>query len=306
MMALLSLSYGLPSIGLGQFSDQTLKSFTSQQMRMNRYVDLVFVLAEDPLATNISPPTLSLQTIPNTHQRALLPAHNGLYTTQNPAKANLPSLNYFDLAIILDVRRDTNVKMGHLDALEWLKQANRAFHDTSPQILRCEMHDYTYSDTNIKVHINIRFDSQRSYENFTYQGVSLDKWILDMESTTEWWTIDLYQRGINLLAGFDRGGSGRSLMAPADEPKVKPNVRTNSSAIRHESSKKKESAEASSSAGPSQSNAGSSKIKEESVVSGSIPLRRKNNPRLDPIAEEGEEIEMEEMLEVRWGKLPEP
>lgn len=71
----------------------------------------------------------------------------------NPPKAIDRSLNYFDLAITLDVRRDTNVKMGHLDALEWLKQANRAFHDTSPQVLRCEMHDYTYSDTNIKVHI---------------------------------------------------------------------------------------------------------------------------------------------------------
>ncbi|KAI4108709.1 MAG: hypothetical protein L6R37_000873 [Teloschistes peruensis] len=179
------------------------------------------------------------------------PIYRMLKNFVNPPKAIDRSLNYFDLAITLDVRRDTNVKMGHLDALEWLKQANRAFHDTSPQVLRCEMHDYTYSDTNIKVHINIRFDSQRSYENFTCQGVSLDKWILDMESTTEWWTIDLYQRGINLLAGFDRGGSGRSLMVPADEPKVRPIARTNSSAVRHESSKKKESAEASSSAGPS-------------------------------------------------------
>lgn len=90
MMALLYLSSGLPTIGLGQFSDQMLKNFTSQQVKMNRCVDLVFVLAEDLLATIISPDTLNLQTIPNTHQRALLPAHNVLYTTQSPAKANLP------------------------------------------------------------------------------------------------------------------------------------------------------------------------------------------------------------------------
>ncbi|KAL9576740.1 MAG: hypothetical protein Q9212_006853 [Teloschistes hypoglaucus] len=233
------------------------------------------------------------------------PIYRILRNFVNPPKPIDRSLTYFDLFIILDVRRNTNVKMGHLDALEWLKQANRSFHDTCPQILRCEMHSYTYSDTNIKVHINIRFDSQHSYENFTYQGVALERWILDVEDTTDWWIVDLYQQRIDLLAGFDRGGSGRNLMVPADEPKVKPIARTSSSAIRHESSEKKESAEASSSAGPSKSSAGPSKIKVESVGSGSIPFRRKSNARLDPIAEEGEEIELKEMSDVQKGKLRE-
>lgn len=163
---------------------------------------------------------------------------------------------------------------------------------------------------------SIRFDSQHSYEKFTYQGVALDKWMLDMEGTADWWTIELYQRRPNFLAGFDRGGPGRNLMVPADDAKVKPIVRTNSSAIRRESSKRKERAEASSSAGPSKSftgpsksiagpsksSAGPSKVKKAIVGSGSVPLRRKSKPRLDPIVEEGEEIEMVELSAVQKGK----
>lgn len=119
---------------------------------------------------------------------------------------------------------------------------------------------------------------------------------MEVETTTSCWTCELYQQGIGLLAGFDRGGSGRNVMVAAEDALVKPNGRNGSSADRRSKSlKAKERAEASSSAD-------SPKAQEESVDSGSIPLKRKSNPRLNAIAEEQEEIELEEMSEVRRGK----
>ncbi|KAL8662907.1 MAG: hypothetical protein Q9202_004329 [Teloschistes flavicans] len=223
------------------------------------------------------------------------PIYRTLRNFVNPPKASLRSLKYHDTFIILQVHRNKNGQLGPTDALEWLQQACHHFHTTSPQILRCEMHHYTYPNMDIKVHINIRFDSWHSAETFTFQGVSLYHWLMEVETTTSCWTCELYQQGIGLLAGFDRGGSGRNVMVAAEDALVKPSGRNSSSADRRSKSlKTKERAEASPSAD-------SPKAQEESVDSGSIPLR-KCNPRLDAIAEEQEEIELEEMSEVRRGK----
>ncbi|KAI4256127.1 MAG: hypothetical protein LQ352_002234 [Teloschistes flavicans] len=174
------------------------------------------------------------------------PIYRTLRNFVNPPKASLRSLKYHDTFIILQVHRNESGQLGPTDALEWLQQACHHFHTTSPQILRCEMHHYTYPNMDIKVHI--------------------------------------------------KGGSGRNVMVAAEDALVKPNGRNGSSADRRSKSlKAKERAEASSSAD-------SPKAQEESVDSGSIPLKRKSNPRLNAIAEEQEEIELEEMSEVRRGK----
>ncbi|KAL8687057.1 MAG: hypothetical protein Q9218_006666 [Villophora microphyllina] len=198
------------------------------------------------------------------------PVYRKLRSFVNPPTAVPTSLTYSDTIIVLCIPRNHDRQTGPEDALGWLREAVRSFQATSPQILRCEMHYYAYPDEDIKVHIN---------------------WLIEVETTTSCWTCELYQQDIALAASFDRGGAGRNVMVTKEDAFVKPNVRNSMSAERPKG--KKDRAEASSGA----------EMRMEGAASSSSVVEGKGKERLDTIAEE-ENIELEDMSEVRRGKQP--
>ncbi|KAL8702604.1 MAG: hypothetical protein Q9201_004236 [Fulgogasparrea decipioides] len=129
------------------------------------------------------------------------------------------SLDYVDTLVVLQVPRKEFGRFGFDLSLQYLKELVRSLYDNCEAILRCEMYRYGWVNEDYVVHLNIRFDSESSAQNLTLDDIPLQTW-LEHGELRGWWKCALYQQGYELVAGFDRGRSGRTVLEPDRRPWV--------------------------------------------------------------------------------------
>ncbi|KAL9000369.1 MAG: hypothetical protein Q9188_005678 [Gyalolechia gomerana] len=142
------------------------------------------------------------------------PVFRFLKKTINPPKAPQDkSKQYTDLLVILEISRDV------MDSsLELLRSLVRSFHDSLPDMIRCEMHAHLIEGQDCTVHLLLRFTNRESARNFVVDEVDFQFW-LALGEDKGYWTCCMYQMGFTLVAGFDRGRSGRKILS--SHPRVK-------------------------------------------------------------------------------------
>ncbi|KAI4090113.1 MAG: hypothetical protein LQ339_008426 [Xanthoria mediterranea] len=132
---------------------------------------------------------------------------------QPPKPQQEELLHYSDTLIILKVPQDdSECAFGVLNTLVSSVQ------DSCPDILRCEMYGYISKHADVEIHLTLRFSSNLSAVNFQVDGLFLKDWLERWEGKG-FWTCDLYHEAIKMVAGFDRGKSGRTILDP-DEPTI--------------------------------------------------------------------------------------
>ncbi|KAL9600320.1 MAG: hypothetical protein Q9219_003270 [cf. Caloplaca sp. 3 TL-2023] len=112
------------------------------------------------------------------------------------------SKEYSDLYVRLEIPR------GVLESsLEQLQDLVRSFHEEVPEIIR------------------VRFNNKDSARGLMVHGMTFQEWLELMEETGSW-DCRLYQHNLTLVAGFDRGRSGRTVLDP--QQLTEPNQSTRS------------------------------------------------------------------------------
>ncbi|KAL8726207.1 MAG: hypothetical protein Q9181_006146 [Wetmoreana brouardii] len=129
------------------------------------------------------------------------------------------SLDYVNTLVVLQVPRKGYSGVGFDLSFQYLKELVRSLYDNCEAILRCEMYRYGWMNEDYVVHLNIRFDSESSAQNLTLDEIPLQTW-LEHGELRGWWKCALYQQGYELVAGFDRGRSGRIVLEPDTRPWV--------------------------------------------------------------------------------------
>ncbi|KAL8789190.1 MAG: hypothetical protein Q9213_001297 [Squamulea squamosa] len=173
------------------------------------------------------------------------PAFKYLQKVINPPKPRQDKiLQYSDTLVILKLHQDSAEL-----ALKLLEDVVSSVYDTCPGILRCEMHAYISKHAKFKVHITLRFSNNFNATNLQVDGLSFKDWLEHTEAKGLWTCVlrlwlwnavdpeafiakllfDLtrkpdympprYHEAIRLVAGFDRGRSGRTILS-LNEPTV--------------------------------------------------------------------------------------
>lgn len=120
--------------------------------------------------------------------------------------------------------------------------------------------------TNAKAYSRLRFSGWQNAHTLTVDGLSFQEWLV-MGEDRGLWDCGVYEHNIMFLAGYDRGGSGRTRLLTGERATVNKPAATR------------------------QPKQGSRKISKKRPV---------NELQANP-----EEIELEEMSEVRRGKQKE-
>ncbi|KAL8942528.1 MAG: hypothetical protein Q9211_001353 [Gyalolechia sp. 1 TL-2023] len=134
----------------------------------------------------------------------------------NPPKApEDKSKQYTDLLVMLEISRDA------MDSsLQLLRSLVRSFHDSLPDMIRCEMHAHLIEGQDCTVHLLIRFTNKDSARNFVVDEKDFQNWLAQGEDKG-YWTCCMYQVGFALVAGFDRGRSGRTILSSHPRAKAR-------------------------------------------------------------------------------------
>ncbi|KAI4246437.1 MAG: hypothetical protein L6R42_009905 [Xanthoria sp. 1 TBL-2021] len=106
-------------------------------------------------------------------------------------------LHYSDTLVILKVPQD-----GSECAFQLLHDFVNSVHDSCPDILRAT-----------KMLDSLRFSSNLNAMYFQVDGLFFKDWLEQWEAKGLW-TCDLYHEAIKMVAGFDRGKSGRAILSP--------------------------------------------------------------------------------------------
>ncbi|KAL8936263.1 MAG: hypothetical protein Q9216_005025 [Gyalolechia sp. 2 TL-2023] len=137
-----------------------------------------------------------------------VPVFRFLKKTINPPKAPEDKYqNYTDLLVILEISRDV------MDSsLQLLRSLVRSFNESLPGMIRCDMHAHLMEGQDCTVHLLLRFTNEDSARNFVVEEVDFQVW-LTLGEENGYWTCCTYQMGFTLVAGFDRGRSGRTTLS---------------------------------------------------------------------------------------------
>ncbi|KAL8988267.1 MAG: hypothetical protein Q9177_002631 [Variospora cf. flavescens] len=122
----------------------------------------------------------------------------------NPPKAKQE--DYLDLFVLLRVSRNVLPQ-----SLHHLKQLVGSFHDNNPPILRCEVHCMDHDEHACVVNMLLRFGDRALAPSLTVDGTTFQDWLVKGEEGG-FWECGVYEHDIDLITGYDRGGSGRTIL----------------------------------------------------------------------------------------------